>query len=633
MTLEELNTIAQKIQADQTPVSMTKREFINALGCVKRTTGNVRYINEFLDRNNLVTIPNYIDGWIDEEIKLSFKFEIKSNNFQLYSLSIDKYKNLIDLIIDFQKTNNYCCLIGLNGSGKSNVIEAISAIFYSLYHIATLTDGLKKYPCEFKYTISYILNGNYISIENGRLQNGSKLTTDFLPKNIIVSYSGEDTRLWKKYYKPIYEKYCTKLTSTPGFIPPFLFNISKYQWELSLLILLYSEDTDVVKFVQTLTKNNECKISFEYKVSNLKKWEGTEIEALLEKLRESENYSVEEFRKVIDSINFIDQPSTLFYYLYKCSTESESQVITKINLKFKDYGNVDGLSEGEKKMIIANTMIHILSSKDSLCMFDEPDSHIHVTRKSELLQLINTDNRYNIVTTHSPIFVNLMNSENVRHIVNGKVENSNRLKQITDLAGNSINFFEGAFILSAPFTLIVEGTFDIKYLKKAIDIFTKKDIKYEKLKELAYIPMGSAGNTDSFFNDIIINLLPNAKKIIYLFDYDKAGLEGWTKIEKLKHTHTKLENIFYQEDYTTIYPTNKVTNPYFVEDMFDESVYDDIIKELHLKHKFNEYKVIKGSTCDKIKNKIETHYQTFDDNCYQKFEPLLIKLLQILETT
>jgi len=633
MTREELNSIAAKIQADKESAYMTKRELVNALGCEKRTSGNVIYINAFLDSNNLITIPNYINGDIDERIELAFKFPIKSNDFQLYSLNIDKYKNLIDIKIDFLSTNNYCCFIGLNGSGKSNVIEAISAIFYSLYHIATLTDGLRKYPCEFKYKISYILKGDYITIEDGRLRDGSKPTIDMLPKNIIVSYSGEDTRLWKKYYKPIYEKYCNRLTSTPGFIPPFLFNISKYQWELSLLILLYSEDVDVVRFVQSLIKDNSCEISFEYKTSNLKKWEGTEVEALLDKLRDKASYSIKEFRDLINTIHFIDQPSTLFYYLYKCSTESESQVITKIKIIFKDHGNIEGLSEGEKKMIIANTMIHILSSKDSLCMFDEPDSHIHITRKSELLRLIDTNNRYNIITTHSPLFVNIMKPENIRHIVDGKVEDSNKLKQISDLSGNIINLFEGAFILSAPYTLIVEGTYDIKYLKKAIDIFAKDDSKYEPLRQLAFIPMGSAGNADSFFNDVIVTLLPKAKKIIYIFDYDRAGVDGSRKVEKLKTTHPKLENLFYQEDYTASYPmSDNITTPYYIEDMFDKVVYQDIIAELHSKHKFNEYKTLKGSTCDKIKAKIEKSHHFFNDTSYGDFGPLLDKLLNIVTT-
>ncbi|BEG99202.1 hypothetical protein [Bacteroides sedimenti] len=633
MTREELCTIAEKIQTDKNPVTMTKRAFVNALGFEKRTSGNVIQINNFLDKRSLVTVPDYHDGSIDDVMELRFKYEIKSDNFQLYSLHIDKYKNLISLDIDFQSTKNYCCLIGLNGSGKSNVIEAISSIFFSLYHIATLKDGSKKYPCEFRYKVSYILNSNYVEIEDGRLRNGNKLTTDILPKNIILSYSGEDTRLWRKCYKPIYEKYCNKLTSTPGFIPPFMFNISKYQWELSLLVLLYSEDVDVLNFVNQISQGKLCKISFEYKTSNIKKWEGQDTEALIEKLRERSVYTIEEFRNTISDISFIDQSSTLFYYLYKCSIESESQVITKINIEFSDRGNIDGLSEGEKKLIIANVMIHILSSKDSLCMFDEPDSHIHITRKTELLKLIDTDNRYNLVTTHSPIFVDIMRNENVRHIINGKIDISNKVEQISALSGGYVNYFDGAFILAAPFTIIVEGTYDIKYIKKAICIHSNINAKYRQLDQVAFIPMGSAGNTESFFNDVIVNLLPNAKKIIYLFDYDKAGAEGYKKVTTLKTTYQKLEPVFYQEDYSSAYVANSnISSPYFVEDLFDKSVYDDIILDIHSKVKYREYKSINRSTSERIKNKIECGFNSFSEDKFNGFVPLLDKLLELLNT-
>ena len=145
---------------------------------------------------------------------MKFKYSIKPDRFQLYSLNIGEYKNLHQLCIDFKSTDKYCCLIGLNGSGKSNVLEVISAIFYSLYHIATLVDGLRKYPCPFKYRISYINDNEFYEIIDGRLKNGNKVTLDILPKNILASYSGEDTRLWKTYYKPIYEKCCSKMTAT-----------------------------------------------------------------------------------------------------------------------------------------------------------------------------------------------------------------------------------------------------------------------------------------------------------------------------------------------------------------------------------------------------------------------------------
>lgn len=290
MTRDELNNIAIQVQKTKQPVAITKRELINSLGCEKRTSGNIAYVNSWLDKYNLVTVPNYKDGYIDDFTELQFKYSIKSDRFQLYSLYIEQYKNLHRLYIDFESTNEYCCLIGLNGSGKSNILEAISAIFYSLYHVASLVDGLRKYPCPFKYRISYINDNEFYEIIDGRLKNGNKVTLDILPKNILASYSGEDTRLWKRYYKPIYEKYCSKMTATQGFIPPFMFYISRYEWDISLLTLLYSEDVDVIKFVAGITKDAECKISFEYKNSNIKKWEGTEIEGFIEKLKEKSGH-------------------------------------------------------------------------------------------------------------------------------------------------------------------------------------------------------------------------------------------------------------------------------------------------------------------------------------------------------
>ena len=39
------------------------------------------------------------------------------------------------------------------------------------------------------------------------------------------------------------------MVATPGFRPPFMFYVGRYEWEISLLTLLYSEDVDVIKFI------------------------------------------------------------------------------------------------------------------------------------------------------------------------------------------------------------------------------------------------------------------------------------------------------------------------------------------------------------------------------------------------
>ena len=613
---------------------ITKRELINSLGCEKRTTGNIAYINSWLDKYNLVTVPNYADGYIDDVTELKFKYSIKPDRFQLYSLNIGEYKNLHQLCIDFKSTDKYCCLIGLNGSGKSNVLEVISAIFYSLYHIATLVDGLRKYPCPFKYRISYINDNEFYEIIDGRLKNGNKVTLDILPKNILASYSGEDTRLWKTYYKPIYEKYCSKMTATQGFIPPFMFYISRHEWDISLLTLLYSEDIDVVKFVAGITKGAECKISFEYNNTNIKKWDGTEIEGFIEKLNEKSTYNIESFRATINEINFIDQPSTLFYCLYKCRTESDNQIIQRINIEFINKGNIEGLSEGEKKLINANTIIHILSAPNSLCLFDEPDSHIHIARKDELKELINTENRYSIVTTHSPVFVNCLCDENIRYLKDGKIEDLERSKKLSLLSGGGISIFEGSLILGTKKILVVEGPYDKKYLEKAISIFAKRNSKYKALKQIAIIPAGSAGNAKTMYDDVLSKQVDGLELIAFLFDYDKGGLEGWKNIGNIKSE--KVIPIFYQDNYAKEYETSIKNiadkDSYMVEDLFSPESYKEKVEYIHKKNTHKEFRCNdQGKTTEAIKKHIENHYSQFKDEWFDGFKPVLDQLISIFK--
>ena len=47
-------------------------------------------------------------------------------------LHIDKYKNIQNKDFDFSKNTGCIALIGENGSGKSNLLEAISIIFIEI---------------------------------------------------------------------------------------------------------------------------------------------------------------------------------------------------------------------------------------------------------------------------------------------------------------------------------------------------------------------------------------------------------------------------------------------------------------------------------------------------------------------
>lgn len=49
---------------------------------------------------------------------------------KISGLKISGYKNLKNLEMDFEKDASLIALIGENGSGKSNVLEALAIIFW-----------------------------------------------------------------------------------------------------------------------------------------------------------------------------------------------------------------------------------------------------------------------------------------------------------------------------------------------------------------------------------------------------------------------------------------------------------------------------------------------------------------------
>jgi len=68
----------EEIQTNNKEYKITPRKLIQAFGCEARSKGNVARINDFLEKNKLETIPNYLESWIDGEIMLKHKKRAKS---------------------------------------------------------------------------------------------------------------------------------------------------------------------------------------------------------------------------------------------------------------------------------------------------------------------------------------------------------------------------------------------------------------------------------------------------------------------------------------------------------------------------------------------------------------------------
>lgn len=122
---------------------------------------------------------------------------------RLKSLSISQYKNLKDFNLSFDGDSFIDVFVGKNGSGKSNLFEALLTIFRHLYEY-----GKEKADINFDYSIKYEIEGveTEVGWKGGRFKIDGKerkgLGAVRLPDNVLIYYSGHNetvTRLVRRY--------------------------------------------------------------------------------------------------------------------------------------------------------------------------------------------------------------------------------------------------------------------------------------------------------------------------------------------------------------------------------------------------------------------------------------------------
>ena len=561
---------------------------------------------------------------------------------KLLSVYIDNYKNLSGTY-DFTKQDGYIALIGENGSGKSNLLEAISLIYGKLYNISNIANIGKFRICysldETDYTYGNIDEDN----NDIELDANPKL-----PSSVISCYSGEDMRMWGSVYKSYYTDFFNKAIQGGSYIPKILY-INKYSWKIALISLLYSENREVKDFLSNKLEINEedVKIKFTRKTQEI------------ERNHDASNWYKEVENKLgngeftISALKEIDLNETqdvyvtvdqrIFYYLYFLSMPEKNpkiglnadKLIEDISIKINDNIYFDNLSEGEKKLILIECITKVLGDKDSLLLFDEPDAHTHIARKKELLSAIETFEGQVTLTTHSPVFVNEIyrhHKDCLFHMENGKIMSSQYINALTQLTAGEIDYINGTIVLSSKYLLITEGPNDKRYLEKALEIFCNRDEKYKVLQQLAIIPSNSAGNADTFFEQVLMPQIEKYDKIVFIFDYDEGGYSGWKKIKA--KGDAKLSAIFYQHDYSLTLNTSnspQKSETIMVEDLFAPKSYKKKIDEFRLEHKttHKEFRTFTTNISSAIKSHIEGNYNTFDDDDYDGFKPVLDKLIVI----
>lgn len=554
--------------------------------------------------------------------------------FRLKSLYIKDYKNIHDQKFDFSSNTGYIALIGLNGSGKSNLLEAISLIFDELYGI--------KHPEQDEvkgYRITYEIDGivytcTTLDGQNNIIQldkEGKKY-----PSSVIACYSGEDLRLWEMAYKPYYKGFFYDALHGKDYVPQTMY-INKYCWKIALVSLLFSLNRDVQQFVTNVLHIDVANVSVQFTYNEIANPQHHDAFNWLERIKQqygTNDIPLEELRD-FGLGNTLHKEMTedllVFFYLYflhlpkKTPDQPIDKLISTISIKLGTF-EFDALSEGEKKMILIACITKILGDENSLVLLDEPDAHVHIENKKKILDTIAQFNGQTILTTHSPIFTTLMSSDNIFPIDKGNAVNESQRDLIIKMANNNINYIDGACIIASKYVIVTEGPDDIYHIKSAISAFAALDSKYKALENVSYVFTGGAKEVDKYYDEILKSLYDTITKMVFVFDYDREGREGAKMVQKLIDSgKAKLQYVFYHKTY----PVPAPDVDFYLEDFFDRITYQDVqLPNINGVPSFAELKKAK-TWAESIKKRIQRHRQenSLTPEDYNGFQEFLNQLI------
>lgn len=601
---------------------------------------------------------------------------------KLKTLTIKKYKNLIDFEVNFESGNGLSVLVGNNGSGKSNVLEALSGIFANAYSAKPLH--------KFVYSLTYEIKGKEVKLEqtiyrcqyyvDGKVTAISELKKqELLPTNVIALYSGEDKRWWHNYYEPFYFQFTKDVKSgVGGAFSPKMYYINKYYWDIALLSLIYSTATDDKEFLKTIL-GSDCveHILLFYTHLVTRACESDVLKSFLDTLnlyskhsetpdgepislyamtRESisETYGVdviEEYAALKDIYMFVDAnflnnkpddfnyyEKQLFNFFVQAYMPKGRKVIKNIELINQGFSAKD-LSEGEKKLILIRAVLSFVADENSLILLDEPDAHIHEGRKQGLYNLFSEYCKYDrqiVIATHSPIIAQLSSEKELIMLEqeDGKATllPDDKIDKIKRLSGTSWDVIGQGMILKSNRPLVVfEGKTDIKYVKQAITMLKNDNPLYGQI-QVDFMSAGGADNMQFFITDLL-EVIPNNKKVIVFFDRDNEGQKGAAALLNLTTSDQSIAhyNDIKQNNLTISFIPYKAGvsgGDFLIEDYFS---WDKTVKPMVDKAVENSHHPFKNlpKLSSRIKSGLEDNYLTFTKEEFEGFIPLLDKIVEL----
>ena len=367
------------------------------------------------------------------------------------------------------------------------------------------------------------------------------------------------------------------------------------------------------------------------------------LKAFVSKINSDKNgtksYSVDELRNSISNSvdSFEAEPREFFNLLMQAFMPKDFKLITDICIYLNDNEAIQFFSEGEKKLILIETVLEFVADENSIILLDEPDANIHESRKLKLYKLLkDTPNRDIVMTSHSPILAKIADKSELIYLESkeGKVYqvSTDKLNLVRKLSADEWNIMEAGGFLNSEKTLVLfEGKSDVDFVKRAIELLKEDEPKYDKI-DVDFLSFNGTGNAETFLKNI--RTITETKEIIFFFDRDDGGKDGMSHIsEKSKDD----ESIVHYNDYINEeknikasflpYPSWSTSGDFMIEDYFKQDLLENIIQRI-AQYKIPITRLPKLG--EAIKKDLAANYTTYSKEDFEGFKPLLNKLLELL---
>ena len=577
---------------------------------------------------------------------------------KLLRLRISGYKNLDDIEFNFSKANRCSLIVGTNGSGKSNLLEVLSAIFFACYN------NHKNVKPDFRFELEYIVERlrmasagggpSYafplrVMIRNvdGKIevqvyQNDEWLYVNknewfvVLPERVIAIYSGEEKRLWEEYYFDSYDDFNKQYMSGKPYSTQRMLYFNKYYWDLFASILAVHDIEEHKQFLETINISgiNKIKCTFD-----------------LKKIRDNKNEMAKEILKIINPDNLgevelsldkyeelkflIGYEQEILFNMMVLVLYKEFKIITDFHVICSNDRVIKDLSEGEKKLLVIYGALNIVEG-ENLVLLDEPDAHVHEGIKKGIYDLIkgaSFENQF-IITSHSPTMTSLFDTNELFVLTKQESRicllDEDKKHAISRLTNGEWSYIDQTlFFDNKKPVVIVEGKSDIDLIQQAIKEFSKQPA-YEKYGKLDYefLAAGGTGNIPDFYSKV--KEINSDKIIIVLCDNDNAGKKAISELDN--SANTEIGKRRYKKTkklvLTKLPKLSGINTDFSIEDYFSKDFLDNIAMKYLEGEQYKSFSSF-PRVRDDLKNEIGRNAKSYSYEDLKNMEILLDLLYEI----